>query len=158
MSTKISCKWLQKFQEDGMLSLGYHQPLRGVSRVLRARRGAGGIPSITPLCQPTCPIWLDNRGTGQWKWMEEVPRRTSLAPLASPCFLLCLTGQERKISPKRNFWAGHLWGHPAKNFGQALQILEKQAFWHGRPAQTSMKKLWSEKLLADFLFPNSGKN
>ena len=37
-----------------------------------------------------CPIWLDDRGTGQWKWMEEVLRRTSLAPLASPCFLLCL--------------------------------------------------------------------
>ena len=26
--------------------------------------------------------------------MEEVPRRTSLAPLASPCFLLCLIGVE----------------------------------------------------------------
>ena len=26
--------------------------------------------------------------------MEEVPRRTSLAPLASPCFVLCLIGME----------------------------------------------------------------
>ena len=36
------------------------------------------------------PIWLDDRGAGQsqWKWMEEVPCRTSLAPLASPCFVL----------------------------------------------------------------------
>ena len=41
-----------------------------------------------------CPIWLDDRGTGQWKWMEEVPRCTSLAPLAFPCFLHCLIGVE----------------------------------------------------------------
>ena len=40
-----------------------------------------------------------------------------------------------------------------KNFGQALQVLEKQAFWHGHPARTSMKKLRSEKLRADFSFP-----
>ena len=26
--------------------------------------------------------------------MEEVPRHTSLAPLASPCFLLCFIGVE----------------------------------------------------------------
>ena len=26
------------------------------------------------------PIWLDDRGTGQWKWLEEVSRRTSLVP------------------------------------------------------------------------------
>ena len=37
-----------------------------------------------------CPIWLYDCCAGQWKWMEEVPRRTSLAPLASPCFVLCL--------------------------------------------------------------------
>ena len=37
-------------------------------------------------------------------------------------------GQERKFSPKRKFSAGHPCGQPAKNFGQALQILEKQAF------------------------------
>ena len=33
-----------------------------------------------------CPIFLDNRGTGQWKWIEEVPRRTSLVPLCVPLF------------------------------------------------------------------------
>ena len=30
---------------------------------------------------------------------------------------------------------------------------EKQAFWNGHPARTSMKKLRSEKLRADFPFP-----
>ena len=39
-----------------------------------------------------CTIWLDDRGTGQRKLMEEVPRRTSLVPLAFPCFVLCLKG------------------------------------------------------------------
>ena len=61
--------------------------------------------------------------------------------------------QERKFSPKRKFSAGHPCGHPAKNFGQALQILEKQAFRNGHPTRTSMKKLRSEKLRADFSFP-----
>ena len=47
-------------------------------------------------------------------------------------------GQERKISPKRKFWPGHPCGHPAKNFGQALQILEKKKHFgtdipRGRP-------------------------
>ena len=32
---------------------------------------------------------------------------------------------------------------------------KKQAFWDGHPAQTSMKKLRSEKLRADFSFPIS---
>ena len=31
---------------------------------------------------------------GQWKWMVEVPRRTSLALFASPCFILPLKGME----------------------------------------------------------------
>ena len=31
---------------------------------------------------------------GQWKGMEEVQRRTSLAPLASPCFTLSLLSLE----------------------------------------------------------------
>ena len=35
-----------------------------------------------------CPIWLDDRGTRQWKWMEEVPRRTSPVPLAFPCLYI----------------------------------------------------------------------
>ena len=59
--------------------------------------------------------------------------------------------QERKFSPKRKFSAGHPCGHPSKNFGQALQILEKTAFQNGHPTRTSMKKLQSEKLRADFL-------
>ena len=42
------------------------------------------------------PIWLDDRGTGRWKWMGEVPRRTSLVPLAFPCFVHCLIGVETK--------------------------------------------------------------
>ena len=36
-----------------------------------------------------CRICLDDRGTGQWKWMEEVLRRTSLVPLVFPCFEHC---------------------------------------------------------------------
>ena len=33
--------------------------------------------------------------------------------------------QKRKISPKRKFSAGRPCGHPAKDFGQALQVLDK---------------------------------
>ena len=62
--------------------------------------------------------------------------------------------QKRKISPKRKFSAGRPCEHPAKNFGQGLQILGKQAFWHGHAARTSTKKLRSEKLWADFSFPS----
>ena len=63
--------------------------------------------------------------------------------------------QERKFSPKKKFSAGHPCGHPAKNFGQALEILEKQAFRNGHPTRTSMKKLRSEKLRgSDFSFPS----
>ena len=61
--------------------------------------------------------------------------------------------QEREFSPMRKFWAGHPCEHPAKNFGQALQILEKQAFRNGHPTRTSMTRLRSEKLRADFSFP-----
>ena len=68
---------------------------------------------------------------------------------------ITLTLQERKFSPKRKFSAGHPCGHPAKNFGQALQILEKQALRNGHPTRTSMKKLRPEKLRADFSFPNT---
>ena len=48
----------------------------------------------------------DDRGTGQWKWMEEVPRRTSLVPLAFPCFLLCLRGVETEGLLDYQGWAG----------------------------------------------------
>ena len=68
-----------------------------------------------------------------------------------------LKNQERKFSPKRKFLAGCPCGHPAKNFGQALEILEKQAIWNGHPARTSIEKLRSEKLRADFLFPKKGR-
>ena len=44
------------------------------------------------------PIWLDDEGTGQWKWMEEVPRRTSLVPLASFACTLFNRGGNRKPS------------------------------------------------------------
>ena len=43
------------------------------------------------------PNRLDDRGTGQWKWMEEVPRRTSLVPLAFPCFLHFSIGVEFRL-------------------------------------------------------------
>ena len=78
----------------------------------------------------------------------------SISRCSSRCPSRCAI-QERKISPKRKFWPGYPCGHPAKNFGRALQkILEKkQAFWDGHPARTSMKKLRSEKLRADFSFP-----
>ena len=50
--------------------------------------------ALQSLCL-ACPIWLDDRGTGQWKRMEEVPRsylaRTPCVPLF---FLLCLIGVE----------------------------------------------------------------
>ena len=41
--------------------------------------------------------------------------------------------QKRKISPKRKFSAGRPCRYPAKNFGQALQILEKQALGTDMP-------------------------
>ena len=59
----------------------------------RVSEGAPGDLRKEPLQGP-CPIWLDDRGTGQWKCLEEVPRRTSLVPLAFPCFVLLLIGVE----------------------------------------------------------------
>ena len=56
-------------------------------------------------------------------------------------------------NPKRKFSAGRPCGYPAKNFGQALQVLEKQAFWHRHATRTSTKKLRSEKLRAGFSLP-----
>ena len=49
----------------------------------------------TPV-QARGPIWLDDRRSVQWKWMEEVLHRTSRAPFASLCFLLTLIGLEAK--------------------------------------------------------------
>ena len=59
--------------------------------------------------------------------------------LNGPCF------RNEKSAQRPKFSAGRPCGHPAKNFSQALQILEKQAFWHGHAARTSTKKLRSEK-------------
>ena len=55
------------------------------------------------------------------------------------------SAQERKFRPKRKFWAGYPCGLPARNFGQALQILEKNKHFHtdipcGRPWKTSVWK------------------
>ena len=41
--------------------------------------------------------------------------------------------QKRKFSPKRKFLAGYPCGHPAKNFGQALQMLENKHFGTDNP-------------------------
>ena len=62
--------------------------------------------------------------------------------------------RNEKSAQRPKFSAGRPCGHPAKNFGQALQIVEKQAFRHGHAARTSTKNLRSEKLRADFSFPN----
>ena len=67
----------------------------------------------------------------------------------------CSSTLARKFSPKRKFLAGYPCGHPAKNFGQALQILENKHFGtdilRGRP----QKNFGLKKLRADFSFPNS---
>ena len=79
-------------------------------------------------------------------------------PLFTNCFLSSPSFIRNEKSAQRpKFSAGRPCGHPAKNFGQALQILEKQACRHGHAARTSTKKLRSEKLRADFSFPISGK-
>ena len=105
--------------------------------------------------------WLHMRVVACCSW-GGCNGRNAVMTQSSSQRLLCWRGkmktwrafQERKFSPKRKFLAGYPCGHPAKNFGQALQILEKQAFWNGHPTRTSMKKLRSEKLRADFPFPS----
>ena len=66
--------------------------------------------------------------------MRSVPKRmNSWRPT-------CKHSQKRKICPKRKFSAGHPCGHPAKNFGLALQNLAKsQAFRHRHAAEASTK-------------------
>ena len=49
--------------------------------------------------------------------------------------------------------AGYPCGHPAKNFGQALQILEKQAFRNRYPARTSIKNFGLKNFGLIFPFP-----
>ena len=63
----------------------------GKSWVRNSGVGGGGQNRILKV---PCPIWLADRGAEQWKWMEEVPRRTSLVslqilcPNVSPVFFL----------------------------------------------------------------------
>ena len=60
--------------------------------------------------------------------------------------------QKRKFSPKTE-----VFGTSLRTSGRKLRSGPrnpgKQAFWLGHPARTSMKKLRSEKLRADFSFP-----
>ena len=76
----------------------------------------------------------------------------------------------QNFSPKRKFWGRISRGHPgviradipAQNFGQGPQNLGKTSIWartsmtrrHGRPRPWDFQKLRSEKLWAEFAFPN----
>ena len=83
-------------------------------------------------------------GYGQWKWLEEVPGRTSLAPLASPCFVLCLIGVETEGLLDYQGRAGIIsiarWNLRPVIFGaelRASQLLERQWrdwSWRSRPS------------------------
>ena len=67
---------------------------------------------------------------------------------------LFLVHKRRKISSKRKFWAGYPCRHLVKNFGHAVQILErKKRLCHGHPVRASMTKFLSEKLRVVYLFP-----
>ena len=62
--------------------------------------------------------------------------------------------QKRKFSPKRKFLAGYPCGHPAKNFGQALQMLEKTSIL-GRTTRADVHEKTSVwKTSTDFSFPS----
>ena len=65
-------------------------------RGMTAWQAALSAPNVTSSRKPLHrgPTWLDDRGTRQWRWMEEVRCRTSLAPLASPCFIVSLLSLE----------------------------------------------------------------
>ena len=116
-------------------------------RILRGASQASSLEVQRPSEQRHAKgFWPQGSGTS----LPEIPGRLSLVEENSKT-------KQRKFSPKRKFLAGYPCGHPAKNFGQALQILEKQAFWNGHPARTSMKKLRSEKLRADFPFSTKTK-
>ena len=62
--------------------------------------------------------------------------------------------RNEKSAQRPKFSAGRPCGHPAKNFGQALQILENKHFGTDMPRGRPRKKLRSERLRADFSFPN----
>ena len=62
--------------------------------------------------------------------------------------------QKQKISPKRKFWDGCPCGHPAQNFGQALQFLEtKKKNKHFR-TDAPRRRPRESFGRADFSFPN----
>ena len=50
-------------------------------------------------------MWLDDRGTIRRKWMEEVPRRTSRARLASPFFYYYFHRSGTKCTVSRRWFA-----------------------------------------------------
>ena len=117
-----------------------------------AKRGGGFKRGGFPIWIWTCPsffvllfVLLLNGGF-----------QTGGLPDLDSSFLFCPFSSFRneKSAQRPKFSAGRPCGHPAKNFGQPLQILEKRAFRHGHAARTSTKKLGSEKLRADFSFPS----
>ena len=52
---------------------------------------------------------------------------------------LLISSEKCKIGPKRKFSAGRPCGHPAKNFGQVLQILENKHFGMDVPCGRARK-------------------
>ena len=111
-SNLASCNWLNHLfgilvallgDEQGLICLEQSlSHLQSASAALSGQALAAKWPSPPPrrrVKQAQCgkfprPIWLDDRGAGQWKWTEEAPHRTSLVPLASPYFLLRVKGVE----------------------------------------------------------------
>ena len=77
-----------------------------------------------------CKCWVNQEACNMHHPMRS--RSAKITPLPKSRDL----APERKISPERKFWAGYPCGHPVKNFVQVLQILEKQACWHGHPTRT----------------------
>ena len=80
------------------------------------------------------PIWLDDRGAGQWKWMEEVPCRTPLTPLASPCFVLIWKGGNRRALTLRGEGGDHFHCTVEPSPGH-IRCRFKTVTWHRRPPQ-----------------------
>ena len=60
---------------------------------------------------------------------------------------------ETKNQPKEEILGRISLRTSGKNFDQAIQILEIEAFWNGHPTRMSLKKLRSDKFWADFSFP-----
>ena len=62
----------------------------------------------------------------------------------------------KKIQPKEEVFGRislRTSGQKLRSGPPILETKKKQAFWNGHPARTSMRKLRSEKLRADFPFP-----